>query len=176
MILVISLKIDDYAADYQVFRQAGIVIGKRTASTPCGRVYWGPVCWEALIKVTKQDKLSTMEKQQTFTDMEYGQRKRKSRREIFLETMNRLVPWRRIEEQIRPHYFAGKRGRPPKRIQLMLRMYLPRVWFSLADGAAEEQIYGSYAMKKFMGIDFMEEGAPDAAAIQSITRQARPPR
>jgi IS5 family transposase len=108
-----------------------------------------------------------MEKQQTFTDMEYAGRKRVSRREAFLETMNRLVPWQRLEEKIRPHYFAGKRGRPPKGIQLMLRMYLPRVWFSLADEAVEEQIYGSYAMRKFMGIDFTEEGVPDAAVIET---------
>jgi IS5 family transposase len=65
-----------------------------------------------------------MDKQQTFTDMEYARRKRLSRREAFLETMNRLVSWQRLEEQIRPHYFAGKRGRPPKGIELMLRMYL----------------------------------------------------
>jgi IS5 family transposase len=106
-----------------------------------------------------------METQQTFTDMEYARRKRVSRREKFLETMDKLVPRQRLEEQIRPRYFAGKRGRPPKGIQLMPRMYLLQVWFSLADEAAEEQIYGSYAMRQFMGIDFTEEGAPDAAAL-----------
>jgi IS5 family transposase len=97
-------------------------------------------------------------------------RKRVSRREAFLETMNKLVPWQRLAEKIRPRYFAGKRGCPPKGIQLMLRMYLPQVWFSLADEAVEEQIYGSYAMRKFMGIDFMEEGAPDAAALLDFRR------
>jgi IS5 family transposase len=111
-----------------------------------------------------------MEKQQTFTDMEYARRKRVSRREAFLETMDKLVPWRRLEEQIRPHYFAGKRGRPPKGIQPMLRMYLLQVWFNLADAAEEEQIYGSYAMRQFMGIDFTEEGAPDAAALLDFRR------
>jgi IS5 family transposase len=100
-----------------------------------------------------------MEKRQTFTDTEYAQRRRVSRREVFLETMNSLVP-RRLEEKIRPHYFAGKRGRPPKGIHLMLRMYLPRVWFNLADEAVEEQIYDSYAMRRFMGIDFSEAGTP----------------
>jgi hypothetical protein len=33
-----------------------------------------------------------MDKQQTFTDMEYARRKRVSRREAFLEEMNRLAP------------------------------------------------------------------------------------
>ena len=65
-----------------------------------------------------------MEKQQSFTDMEYGRRKRVSRREAFLDTMNKPVPRQRLEKKIRLHYFAGKRGRPPKGIRLMLRMYL----------------------------------------------------
>jgi IS5 family transposase len=52
-----------------------------------------------------------MDKQQTFTDIEYAQRKRVSRREAFLETMDKLAPWQRLEEKIRPHYFAGERGR-----------------------------------------------------------------
>ena len=47
----------------------------------------------------------------------------------------------------------------------MLRMYLLQVWFSLADEAVEEQIYDSYAMKKFMGLDFTKEGAPDATTL-----------
>jgi IS5 family transposase len=55
--------------------------------------------------------------------------------------MDKLAPWQRLEEKIRPHYFAGERGRPPKGIQLMLRMYLLQVWFSLADEAVEEHIY-----------------------------------
>jgi IS5 family transposase len=47
----------------------------------------------------------------------------------------------------------------------MLRMYLLQVWFNLADEAVEEQIYDSYAMRQFMGIDFTEEGAPDATTL-----------
>jgi IS5 family transposase len=106
-----------------------------------------------------------MKKQQTFTDIEYGKRKRISRREVFLDTMERLVPWGKLEEEIRPYYFQGKRGRPPEGIQTMLRMYLLQLWFNLADGALEEHIYDSYAKRKFMGIDFMEEGAPDATTL-----------
>lgn len=32
-------------------------------------------------------------KQQTFTDCEYGQRKKKTRREEFLEAMDTIIPW-----------------------------------------------------------------------------------
>lgn len=32
-------------------------------------------------------------KQGTFTDMEYSLRKKKTRREEFLETMDEIIPW-----------------------------------------------------------------------------------
>jgi IS5 family transposase len=48
----------------------------------------------------------------------------------------------------------------------MLRMYLLQVWFNIADEALEENIYDSYAMRKFMGLDFLEEDVPDALATE----------
>ncbi|MDR2798429.1 MAG: transposase, partial [Treponema sp.] len=38
------------------------------------------------------------------------------------------------------------------------------MWFNLADEAVEEQIYDSYA-RKFMGLDYSREGAPDATTL-----------
>ena len=32
-------------------------------------------------------------KQQTFSDIEYGSRKRKTKREEFLEIMDEIIPW-----------------------------------------------------------------------------------
>ena len=42
--------------------------------------------------------------QPTFADLEYESKKRKTRREIFLERMDALVPWEQMEERIRPFY------------------------------------------------------------------------
>jgi IS5 family transposase len=44
-------------------------------------------------------------------------------------------------------------------------MYLLQIWFNLADESQEEHIYDSYAMRKFMGMDFSEEGASDATTL-----------
>ena len=41
-------------------------------------------------------------KQQTFADVEYSHRKRKTRREQFLNTMDRLMPWEYWVDEIRP--------------------------------------------------------------------------
>ncbi|MDR2792720.1 MAG: transposase [Treponema sp.] len=65
---------------------------------------------------------------------------------------------------MRPYYFKGKCGRPPKGIQTMMRMHLIRIWFNLADEGAEEQINGSYTEGGHR-LGFGEEGSPDAAPL-----------
>jgi IS5 family transposase len=47
----------------------------------------------------------------------------------------------------------------------MLRMYFLSIWYDLADGALEETIYDSYAMRKFMKLNFLEGNVPDAATL-----------
>ena len=106
--------------------------------------------------------------QSSFTDIEYGNRRRVSRRELFLQTMDRTIPWQRWVEVIEPHYYTdatGKRGRKAKPIETMLRMYLLQVWFSLSDEGVEDAIYDSYAMRRFMGLDFTTEQVPDATTL-----------
>ena len=72
-------------------------------------------------------------KQESFSDMEYSCRKKKTKREEFLEVMDEIIPWDEWVEIIRPYYPTGKRGRPPIEIEIMLRMYLLQCWFSLSD-------------------------------------------
>lgn len=100
-------------------------------------------------------------KQQSFTDMEYGGRRRVSKREDFLDIMEEIIPWDERVSLVEPHYYCGKRGRPPLGIEKMLRMYLLQAWFNLSDEGVEDAIYDSYAMRKFMKIDFMKENVPD---------------
>jgi len=104
-------------------------------------------------------------KQQTFSDIEYGGRKRITKREEFLNIMHEIIPWDEWVEYIKPYYPTGKRGRPPKGIEKMLRMYLLQSWFNLSDEGLEDAIYDSYAMRKFMGINFYEEQVPDATTL-----------
>jgi IS5 family transposase len=103
--------------------------------------------------------------QQTFSDIEYSNRRRKTKREEFLESMDKIIPWEYWVDFIRPNYPSGKRGRPPKDIETMLRMYLMQNWFNLSDEGIEDAIYDSYAMRSFMHIDFLTEQAPDATTL-----------
>lgn len=104
-------------------------------------------------------------RQQTFTDIEYSRRKKKTRREEFLDMMDQMIPWNDWIALIEPCYPSGKRGRPTRGIETMLRMYLMQNWFNLSDAAMEDTIYDSYAMRSFMHLDFYKEQVPDATTL-----------
>lgn len=107
-----------------------------------------------------------MEKQMNFTDMEYSQRRHKTKKELFLERMETVVPWVTWVELVRPYYPDGKRGRRPQDIERMLRMLLLQTWFNLSDEGIEDALYDSYAMKQFVGINFdAGEQVPDATTL-----------
>ena len=88
-------------------------------------------------------------KQGTLTDIEYSGRKKKTRREEFLEIMDEIIPWDEWVGVIEPYYPKEKRGRPPMGIEKMLRMCLLQIWFNLSDPATEDAVYDSYAMRNF---------------------------
>jgi hypothetical protein len=68
-----------------------------------------------------------MNKQITFTDAEYAQRKLTGGWEKFLDTMDAIVPWAAFEEKIAPFY--SKSGRLRQRRNLSTRATPPvRIW------------------------------------------------
>ena len=104
--------------------------------------------------------------QQSFVDIEYSNRKKRTKREEFLTIMDTVIVWEEWCALVEPYYPLGKRGRPPRGVEIMLRMYLLQNWFNLSDEGVEEAIYDSYAFRKFMKIDFMgEEQVPDATTL-----------
>ena len=106
-----------------------------------------------------------MRNQIGLADFEYSNRKRKTKREEFLEIMDHVIEWEEWTGLIMPYYPSGKRGRPTRGAEVMLRMYLLQNWFSLSDEGVEDAIYDSYAFRKFMGLNFLEEQAPDATTL-----------
>lgn len=107
-----------------------------------------------------------MDNQMNFTDLEFAQRRHKTKKERFLEQMDKVVPWSAWIALIQPFYPDGRRGRKPQEIERMLRMLLLQTWFSLSDEGIEDALYDSYAMKTFIGINFdAGEQAPDATTL-----------
>ena len=50
-------------------------------------------------------------------------RQRRTRRELFLEQMNQMVPWAEMLSVIEPYYPTAGNGRPPIGLERMLRMH-----------------------------------------------------
>ena len=106
-------------------------------------------------------------RQATMLDFLHGFH-RKTKRRAFLETMDASVPWEEWLALIRPYYYAdyeGKRGRPPVALELILRMYLLQVWFTLSDEGVEDEIYENASMAWFMGVNVATDRAPDATTL-----------
>ena len=92
-------------------------------------------------------------------------KKRKTRREKFLEEMEQVVPWARLIGLIEPHYPSGRRGRPPIGIERMLRIYFLQQWYGLSDEGVEDAIYDIQSMRLFAGIDLGVDAVPDATTL-----------
>lgn len=84
-------------------------------------------------------------RQQTISNEEYSARKRKTRREEFLEIMDKIILREEWVSYIPPYYPSGKRGRLPKGIVKKLRVYLLQCWFNLSDEGGEDQFGSSLA-------------------------------
>lgn len=93
-----------------------------------------------------------------------------TRRDEFLATMEKIVPWRALCGVIEPHYPKGDNGRPPVGLERMLRMYFVQHWFNLADEACEEALLDSTALRRFVGIDLGRERVPDATTLLRFRR------
>lgn len=90
---------------------------------------------------------------------------RKSRRELFLEEMDKIVPWGGLVALVGPHYPKGESGRPPVGLERMLRLYFLQQWFNLSDPGLEDALYESAALRRFAGIDLGREPVPDETTV-----------
>ena len=54
---------------------------------------------------------------------------KKTRRAVFLEEMEQVVPWGELCALIDPYYPKAGKGRPPVGVERMLRIYFLQQWF-----------------------------------------------
>jgi IS5 family transposase len=76
---------------------------------------------------------------------------------------------------IEPRYPKAGRGRQPLGLEKMLRIYFVQQWFDLSDPAAEDAIYDSESMRRFVGVELGEDTVPDESSIlrfRHLTREA----
>jgi IS5 family transposase len=116
-------------------------------------------------------KLSGMTHQPSFSQAEFADKKKTTRREKFLARMEALIPWTKLLGVLEPFYPKGRRGRPPVGLERMLRIYFLQQWYGLADEALEDALYDSQALQGFARIDLAAEGVPDATTLLKFRRR-----
>lgn len=102
--------------------------------------------------------------QLTFPEAEYATKKRKTRREVFLEKMDALIPWKQLERKLSKHYHNGRTGRPPYPLSTMLRVHCLQLFYNLSDPAMEDALYEIESMRRFAGLR-LSERIPDETTI-----------
>lgn len=107
--------------------------------------------------------------QMSFGDSEYAAKKKQTRREIFLDEMEQVVPWTRLLKVIEPFYPVAGRGRRPYPLKTMLRVHLMQNWFGLSDPAMEEALYEIVSMRTFARLS-LTQPIPDETTILNFRR------
>ena len=107
--------------------------------------------------------------QPTFPGPEYQGKKRKTRREPFLERMDGLIPWQMLEDLIRPCYPKPGRRRHPYPLSVMLRTRCVQLFYNLSDPGMEDLLYESDPVRRFVGLK-LSGPLPDETTILNFRR------
>ncbi len=89
---------------------------------------------------------------------------KKTRKQVFLEQMDQVVPWAALVEHIAPYYPEGKTGRPPFSLMTMLRIHFMQQWFTLSDPAMEEAFFDTPLYREFAQLEEFDR-LPDESTI-----------
>lgn len=102
--------------------------------------------------------------QLSFSEAEYNVKKRKTRREKFLEQMDELIPWKQLENKVRRYYAKEGNGRKPYPLSVMLRVHCMQLFYNLSDPAMEDALYEIESMRRFAGLK-LNGPIPDETTI-----------
>ena len=92
-------------------------------------------------------------KKQIFAAEDFERIRKPTRREQFPLEMDEVMHWKRLCKQIEPFYPKAGNGRPPAGPERMLRMYFLQHRFNFPDPGAEEALYESSPMCRFVSIN-----------------------
>src|ERR1017187_6385507 len=79
-------------------------------------------------------KLVGMTHQTSFSQAEFAEKKKITRREKFLTRLAAVIPWTKLLAVIEAFYPKGERGRPPIGLERRLRVYFLQQWYGLPAG------------------------------------------
>ncbi|KAB2872054.1 MAG: IS5 family transposase, partial [Burkholderiaceae bacterium] len=103
----------------------------------------------------------------SFSDAEHAGKRKKTRREVLLDEMEPVVPWKALLGLVEPHYPVAGRGRRPYPLESMLRVHLMQNWFALSDPAMEDALYEIASLRAFARLS-LGEPIPDETTIPNF--------
>jgi IS5 family transposase len=89
---------------------------------------------------------------------------KKTRKQVFLEQMERVVPWADLVALVASYYPEGKNGRPPFPLMTMLRIHFMQQWFALSDPAMEDPFFDTPLYREFAQLEEFAR-MPDESTI-----------
>jgi IS5 family transposase len=101
----------------------------------------------------------------SFASLAYENKKKKTRREKFLEEMNQVIPWEELLQIVNKYYPMAGNGRHPMPMERMLRIYFMQQWYGLSDPAMEDALYDIESMRRFADINIEVDVIPDETTI-----------
>ena len=92
---------------------------------------------------------------------------KRTRKRIFLDEMNLVVPWTELVKLIQPFTPAARTqgGRPAFAVETMLRIHFLQQWFGLSDPAMEEALHDISLYCEFAKLDPGAMRLPDESTI-----------
>jgi len=104
-------------------------------------------------------------KQTTIVSAAWYKKGKATRQERFLGEMDPVIPWVPIVALIELYYPKTGSGTQPMPLERMLRIHFMQQWFNLSDPAMEDAIYDSASMRRFSGIELVDDAIPDESTI-----------
>lgn len=97
-------------------------------------------------------------RQRSFVSAAFAPKKKRTRREVFVTEMERVVPWRRLKAMIKPLYLrSGRVGRQSIAVSRMLRRALPAAGVRPGRRDDKDALYERQSQRNFVGIDLPRE-------------------
>ena len=105
-------------------------------------------------------------RQLSFSDLELNiNRSKKTRSEVQLEKINRIVDWKKVEGLLLVTNKTGKQGgRKPIPVLIKAKMLFVQYLYNLSDPELEDQLYDRLSFQRFVGLDFTQQ-IPDFTTL-----------
>ena len=100
-----------------------------------------------------------------------------TRKRVFLDEMNLVVPWTELVGLIQPFAPSGtgtKGGRPVFAVETMLRIHFLQQWFGLSDPAMEDELHDTPLYCEFARFDPGATRLPDKSTILRFGKTPSP--